>query len=109
MVRGFVGAICALVTLALLPLTAAGAQEVITGTVKQVDERSGVILFEDGRQVQVTPGTTVVTDRPVDRLSALAPGSSVVVIVPDAASASPRFYPDAPEPNAFGLPSPQAP
>jgi len=109
MVRGFVGAICALVTLTLLPLTAAGAQEVITGTVKQVDERSGVILFEDGRQVQVMPGTTVVTDRPVDRLGALAPGSSVVVIVPDAVSASPRFYPDAPEPNAFGVPSQQAP
>src|SRR5258705_12821524 len=100
MIRTFVGAICALVTLALLPLTAAGAQEVITGTVKQVDERSGVILFEDGRQGQVTPGTTVVTDRPVDRLSSLAPGSSVVGIVPDVASASPRFGLDAPEPNA---------
>jgi hypothetical protein len=109
MVRAFVGAMCALVTLALLPLTATGAQEVVTGTVKQVDERSGVILFEDGRRVQVTPGATVVTERPVDRLSALAPGTSVTVIVPDTPSASPRFSLDAREPNAFGLPSPQAP
>jgi hypothetical protein len=109
MVRGFVGAICALVTLALLPWTAAGGQEVITGTVKQVDERSGLILFEDGRTVQVMPGTTVVTERPVDRLSALTPGTSVVVIVPDAPSASPRFSSDAAEPKALGVPSPQAP
>jgi hypothetical protein len=109
MVRSCVGAICALVTLALLPLTAAGGQEVLTGTVKQVDERSGVILFEDGRQVQLTPGATVVTDKPVDRLGALTPGTSVVVIVPDASSALPRFSIDAPEPNVFGLSSPQAP
>ena len=109
MVRSIVGAICALVTLALLPLTAAGSQDVFTGTVKAVDERSGLILFEDGRQVQVIPGTTVITEKPVDRLGALTPGTSVVVIVPDAVSASPRFSIDAPKPNAFGLPSPQAP
>jgi hypothetical protein len=109
MVRSIVGAICALVTLALLPLTAIGSQEVLTGTVKAVDERSGVILFEDGRQVQVMPGATVITEKPVDRLGALTPGTSVVVIVPDAVSASPRFSIDAPEPNELGLPSPQAP
>ena len=109
MVRSITGTICALAMLALVAIGAAGAEEIITGTVKQVDPRAGVIVLEDGRQIQITSGTTVLSDRrPVD-LVALAPGASVIVIAPDAASASPRFSPYRSEPNAYGSPSLQAP
>jgi hypothetical protein len=110
MVRSITGSICALAVLTLVAIGTAGAEQVITGTVKQVDPRTGVILLEDGRRVLITNGATVFSnDRPVERLAVLAPGSSVVVIAPDAPSASPRFYPDTDTPNAFGVPSPQAP
>ena len=68
MVRGFFGSIGALALLALLSVGSARAQEVLTGTVQQVDERSGVILFDDGRQVQTTGRTIVLVERPVDRV-----------------------------------------
>jgi len=110
MVRSITGSICALALLALVAIGAASAEEIITGTVKQVDPRAGVILLEDGRQVVITNGTTVLSERrPVERLDVLAPGTSVVVIPPDPSSASPRFSPYVSTPNVFGLPSPQAP
>jgi hypothetical protein len=103
MARGFFGSMCALATLVSLTVGTAGAQEVVTGTVKQVDERAGVIVFEDGRQVRTTGRTIVLLERPVDRLGAVTPGTTIVVINPDAANASPAFTPDT------TLPSPYAP
>ena len=78
MVRGFFGSIGALALLALLSVGSARAQEVLTGTVQQVDERSGVILFDDGRQVQTTSRTIVLVERPVDRLAAVQPDELTV-------------------------------
>lgn len=110
MVRGIVGSVCAFTALTLVTAATVFAAQVITGTVRQVDERSGVIVLDDGRQVQVTSDTTVLSsERPVERLGTLTPGSSVTVIVADTPSASPRLSPYAPEPNAFGFPSLQAP
>jgi len=109
MVRGFFGSIGALALLTLLSVGSARAQEVLSGTVKQVDERSGVILFDDGRQVQTTSRTIVLVERPVDRLAALQPGTSVVVIQPDAPSASPSLSPNGPQLSPYGPNSLQAP
>jgi len=109
MVRGFFGSIGALALLALLSVGSARAQEVLTGTVQQVDERSGVILFDDGRQVQTTGRTIVLVERPVDRLAAVQPGTSVVVIQPDAPNASPSFSPNGPQLSPYGPNSLQAP
>ena len=109
MVRGFVGSMCALVTLLLLAVASAGAQDVLTGTVKQVDERTAVIVFEDGRQVQTTSRTVVLLAEPVDRLATIQPGSRVVVIQPDAPSASPSFAPNGPALSPYGPRSQEAP
>jgi len=110
MVRGVVRSIGVLAFLTLLSITAANAQEVLTGTVKQVDERSGLIVFEDGRQVHTTSRTIVLLQRPVDRLGAITPGTSVVVITPDAPNASPALTPDIAPPSPFAGPdAPQAP
>ena len=110
MVRGITGLFCALATLTLVAIGAASAEQVISGTVKQVDPRAGVILLDDGHQVAITNDTTVLSnERPVERLATLAPGTRVIVIAPGAPSASPQFSPYVREPNAFGRPSPQAP
>jgi hypothetical protein len=109
MVRGFVGSIGALALLTVLSVGSAPAQTVLTGTVQQVDEGSGVIVFDDGRQVQTTNRTIVLVERPVDRLAAVQPGTSVVVIQPDAASASPSFPPYWPQSRPYGPNSLQAP
>ena len=109
MVRGVVCSILALVTSLTLTVIPAGAQDVFTGIVKQVDERTGVIVFEDGRQVQTTRRTVVVVERPVDRLAAIQPGTSVVVIQPGAPSASPVLSPDGPELSPYGPSSQEAP
>ena len=109
MVRGFVGSIGALVLLAVMSVGSARAQTVLTGTVQGVDERSGVILLEDGRQVQTTSRTIVLVQPPVTHLAAVQPGTSVVVIQPDAPSASPSFTPDGPHVSPYGPSSLQAP
>jgi hypothetical protein len=109
MVRGFVGSMCALATLLVLAVAAAGAQEAVSGTVRQVDERTGVIVFDDGRRVQTTSRTVVLVERPVDRLAAIQPGTTVVVIQPEAPSASPGLAPDAPELSPYGPSSQEAP
>lgn len=109
MVRSITGLFAAFAILASVAIGAASAEEVVTGIVKQVDPRAGVILLDDGRRVLITNGTQVLSnERPVE-LVALAPGSSVVVITPGAASASPRLSPYRDEPKAFGSPSLQAP
>src|SRR2546427_13136083 len=109
MTRGFFGSMCALATLVSLTVGTAGAQEVLSGTVKQVDERSGVIVFEDSRQVRTTSRTIVLLERPVDRLGAVTPGASIVVINPDAPSASPGLAADIAPPSPYGPVPPQAP
>jgi len=68
------------------------------------------IIFEDGRQVRTTGRTIVLLGRPVDRLGAVTPGTSVVVINPDAANASPAFTPDTTLPSPYApADAPQAP
>jgi hypothetical protein len=110
MARGFFGSMYALATVVTVMVGSAAAQEVISGTVKQVDERAGVIVFEDGRQVHTTGRTIVLLERPVDRLGAVTPGTSVVVINPDAANASPVFTPDTVAPSPYApADGPQAP
>jgi hypothetical protein len=106
MVRFRIGSLCALVTLAwLLPVTVS-AQDVVTGTVKQIDERSGVIVFDDGRAVHTTSRTVVLVDRPVERLAAVSPGTRVIVLSPEPAiNTSPAASPAATSVSPFGDPS----
>ena len=111
MVRGFVGSLCALAVVTALTVTSAGAETVLSGTVKQVYPRAGVIVFDDGRQVQATGNTVVLREqRPVGGLAALRPGDAVVVVQPDGPSASPSFTPDGYSVNSYGpTHEPQAP
>ena len=112
MVRVRIGSLCALVTLASLAPIAASAQDVVTGTVQQIDERSGVIVFDDGRVVQTTSRTVVLVDHPVQRLAAVSPGTRVVVLSSEPAiNASPAPTPATPsfEPRALDAHGSQAP
>lgn len=77
MVRTVIGPICAL---ALLIATPAVAQEIVTGTVRYVDESAGVIVFEDGRAIQTTSETVVLVESPRADLAAVQPGTRVMVI-----------------------------
>jgi hypothetical protein len=111
MVRGFVGSLGALAVVTVLAVTSVGAETVLRGTVKQVYPRSGVIVFDDGRQVQTTGATVVLREqRPVGGLAALRPGDAVVVVQQDGTSASPAFTPEGPTMSPYGPTNePQAP
>lgn len=76
MVRRIGGLICAL----LLATASTAAAEIVTGTVRQVDNSTGVIVFEDGRVVRTTADTVVLLDTRPPGLSAVEPGTRVVVI-----------------------------
>lgn len=77
MVRSIAGSICAL---ALVTAAAAQAQEVVTGTLKHVDARTGVVVLEDGRVIQTTTDTLFLVETPARRLAAVRPGTRVMVI-----------------------------
>ena len=111
MVRAVIGSIGALAVVTVLGVTAVEAQAVFSGTVKQVYPRTGVIVFDDGRQVQTTSRTVVLREqRPVGGLAAIQPGDAVVVVQQDGPSASPAFTPDGPAVSPYGPTSaPQAP
>lgn len=77
MLRRIGGSICALALFAAAP---ASAEEIVAGTVSRVDERAGVIVFEDGRVMRTTGDMVVLVENRPDRLAAVKPGSRVVVI-----------------------------
>jgi hypothetical protein len=103
-----IASFCGLAALTLLTVTPANAQDVVTGTVRQVDPRTGVIVLDDGRRVQTGHTTVLLAERPVDRLTALAPGTRVVIVKQEP-SASPRLAPDTFPARPFGSNSLQAP
>jgi hypothetical protein len=70
--------------LVLLAATAASAA-VVTGTVQEVDEGAGIIVLEEGRIVRLTEDTRVLVDNRSLPLSAVVPGTQVVVVTPDRA------------------------
>lgn len=80
MVRPIGRSICALALFA--GTSSAAADGVIAGTVSRVDERTGVIVLEDGRSVQATQDVIVLVDDRPSRLSAVEPGNRVVVVSP---------------------------
>jgi Cu/Ag efflux protein CusF len=108
MIRAVFASVFALTMFVLLTVTSEAAQEVLTGTVKKVDERTGVIVLDDGRQVHISGHTMVHVERPADRLASLEPGSRVVIIEQEP-SASPSGLPESPSESPFGPNSPQAP
>jgi Cu/Ag efflux protein CusF len=77
MVRSIAGSICAL---ALVTAAAAQAEEVVTGTLKHVDARTGVVVLEDGRVIQTTTDTVFLVETPALRLAGVRPGTRVMVI-----------------------------
>lgn len=109
MVRRIVGSVWVVMLLTLLAASSGGAQEAVSGTVQQVDERTGVIVLDDGRQVQIGGRTVVLVERPVDRLAALAPGTRVVIVEPQEPSALPGTVAPSPAFGQFGPTGPQAP
>jgi hypothetical protein len=58
---------------------AAGADEVITGTVVRVDENAGVIVLDDARMYRVADGGTVLVDSRTMELREIKPGARVVI------------------------------
>jgi hypothetical protein len=108
MVRRIVGSIWAVMLITLLAVSSGAAQEAVSGTVQQVDERTGVIVLDDGRRVQTGGRTVVLVERPVDRLAALAPGTRVVIVERPEPSASPGVRAPSPAFGQFGPTGPQA-
>jgi hypothetical protein len=111
MVRAVIRSMCALTVLTWIGVAPAAAQAVVSGTVKEVYPRAGVIVFDDGRQVQLTNSTVVLREqRPVGGLAAVRPGDSVTIVQQEAANASPSSVLQPPAMSPFGPSSePQAP
>ena len=64
----------------LLALAGAAADaQVLQGNVIHVDPRTGIIVLEGGRQVQVTPGTQIIVSGQPARLETIQPGTAVVI------------------------------
>jgi hypothetical protein len=64
----------------LLGLAAsAGAQQAFTGTVARIDSGAGVIVFDDGRMLQTTADSVVISGNRRMTLAMLQPGTSVTV------------------------------
>jgi len=68
-----------LVVLFAQPAWPQAASPDITGTVASVDTSSNVIALDDGRRVQVVPGAVVLIAGRPSTLSALTPGTRVVI------------------------------
>ena len=66
-------------TLVLGLTLAAGADEVITGTVVRVDEHAGVIVLDDARMYRVADGGAVLVDSQAMELREVEPGTRVVI------------------------------
>ena len=69
----------ALGALALVAVAGTADAQILQGNVIHVDPRTGVIILEGGRQVQVTPGSQIVVGGQPARLETLQPGTAVVI------------------------------
>jgi hypothetical protein len=56
-----------------------GASTDHTGVLTRVDERSSVVIFDDGRAFRVTPGTAILVEGMVAEFGALRPGRVVTL------------------------------
>lgn len=65
--------------LALVAVTGASAQQVITGTVVRVDPPAKVIMLDDGRMFQATGQTAILVNNQPMQLVAVQPGTRVVL------------------------------
>jgi hypothetical protein len=65
--------------LSLLLVGGAVAQQVFSGTVLRTDPAAGVIVFDDGRMVQTTADSVIVSGNRRAALDTLQPGASVTV------------------------------
>lgn len=66
-------------SLVLLAATSVAAQQVYSGTVLRVDPAAGVIVFDDGRMLQTTADTVVISGNQRMMFSSLRQGSIVTV------------------------------
>jgi ribosomal protein L14 len=67
------------VLLALLVATSVAAQQVYTGSVLRIDPSAGVIVFSDGRMLQTTADTVIISGNQRMMLSSLQQGTAVTV------------------------------
>ena len=58
--------------------TALQAQET-TGVVARVDQRSNVVIFDDGRMIRATPATVIMAGGKAATVASLQPGTMVVI------------------------------
>ena len=65
--------------LVLLVATSVAAQQVYTGTVMRVDPSAGVIVFDDGRMLQTTADTVIISGNQRMMFSGLQSGRQVTV------------------------------
>ena len=75
----------ALISALLLATASTASAEIVTGTVRQVDNGTGVIVFDDGRVVPMTANTVVLLDTRPPVLAAVEPGTRVVVVTENSA------------------------
>ncbi len=65
--------------LVLVAVAGTGAQQVFRGTVMRVDPDAAVIIFDDGRMVQTTLDSTIISGTDGVTLQTLAPGTVIIV------------------------------
>lgn len=68
-----------IVALALAVVAGAHAQQVWNGTVMRIDPGAGVIMFEDGRMLQTTADTVIISGNQRVMFGTLQPGTGVTV------------------------------
>jgi hypothetical protein len=70
---------CLALVLVLVGATSTAAQQPYSGTVLRVDPAAGVIVFHDGRMLQTTADSVIISGNQRTLLSNLSPGTGVTV------------------------------
>jgi hypothetical protein len=70
---------CLAIVLLLVGVTSIAAQQPYSGTVLKVDPAAGVIVFQDGRMLQTTADSVIISGNQRTLLSNLRPGTGVTV------------------------------
>ena len=65
--------------LTLLTVTGVLAQQVVTGTVVRLDQPAGVVVLDNGQMYQTTPQTLILVNSQPTTITAIAPGTPVVL------------------------------
>lgn len=76
MIRRIALTVCALT---LLTATGVVAQQVVTGTVVRIDQPAGVVVLDNGQMYQTTAQTLIIVNGQPTTITAITPGTPVVL------------------------------